>query len=191
MELLMRTKWVLTWLSIFPLDEFSSKWKMVAVIMVTLVTFATSLASFIANLLFFGKFWKINPIDSLFAACAADSFCSTTYVLVAAFFLRHQFSAIFDELSAIYDASKCIASHSSFVYLLNQYINLYFDLDEDTNSKGFLIRANSKSEWLWTIIMKFIGIVLANMMITPIIPLLSSWFETHTFNSGYHSLQMM
>lgn len=108
MQPLDKTKRVLTWLGIFPLNEFSSKREKVAVIVVTLVTFATSLASSVASLLFFMEFWKIDPKDSLFAACGVVAFCSICYILITVFFLRRQISAIFDELLVIYDASKYV-----------------------------------------------------------------------------------
>lgn len=106
MELLVKTKWVLTWLGMFPLDTCSSKQKIIAVVLAALTVLTISSAGSAAHLAFFQKFWTTNPKDSLFAACGVVTFGSNSYVLMVAFSLRHKISAIFDGLSKIYDDSK-------------------------------------------------------------------------------------
>lgn len=107
MEILVKTKWVLTWLAMLPLDKFSSKRKMVAVVLAALAASTISLTCFAAHLAFILKFLKARPTDALFAACGLVAFGSNSYILIAPFFLRHEIRAIFDRLSMIYDASKC------------------------------------------------------------------------------------
>lgn len=96
---------VLIWLCMCSSSEKDSNLlKKIYRIAFALVVFIFNLWVVTAHLAYFWKFWSTKLDESLFALTNATAFSVVMYVMIYAFFSRHQFRRIFKNLSKIYHA---------------------------------------------------------------------------------------
>lgn len=108
MEPLSTTRWVSTWLSMYPAPEDSTEPQKIAYKACGLLVFLGPASFAMATLAFFLKYLSIDLESSLYALFQVLAFTSITYSFVVAFILRKKILLIFDQLSRIYDERKKI-----------------------------------------------------------------------------------
>lgn len=106
MESLSTTKWVMTWLCMYPPSESSSTRKKAAYKVMCAIVFTIDLCSVIVCIAFIWKYMLTDMAASLFALLGAVTFNSSLYSISIAIFMSHHARIIFEKLSAIYEASK-------------------------------------------------------------------------------------
>lgn len=107
MKPLAETEIVMTWLCMLPANESSSMQKKTAKnVVVCVIMFAIDLFSVVACLAFIWRFASTDLNATLFAVLGVATFGASLYAIPIAFFSRHRARSIFNQLSAIYEASK-------------------------------------------------------------------------------------
>lgn len=106
MEPLLTTKWVLTWLSVYPATESTSKFKKMAYTMFTVADYVGHLCGVFSHFAYFLKYLSTNLEDAIFAFMGAITFIGLIYIMAMLSLQRHQISDIFRKLSKIYRLRK-------------------------------------------------------------------------------------
>lgn len=160
MKILPTTKWIMTWLCMYPASELSSTRTKILYNVCGATMFGINLCSVLVCIAFIWKNVATDLLASLFAFLGAVTFGSSLYAIPIAIFSRYQAHSIFEQLSAIYEASKCsyIFIQKSILKLLPAAYNLQnqsiYVPDIDAPGIHFLIQANSISEWIWPLAIK-------------------------------------
>lgn len=97
---------VLMWLCGFPPDESAGKWLKIAYVIFTSSIVMDHLLSLIAGAIFIHKNVSSNFEDTLFSLFHTVGSLSMLYQSVVIVFMRRNLTAIFEELSRIYNESK-------------------------------------------------------------------------------------
>lgn len=191
---------VLTWLCILPADETAGKFKKWICIAFSCSLITTSVCGFISSSAFMLKFWSTNLIDCLYALFQVAANVSALYMMMIAYNLRHKVAALFDRLTEIYYASKKFVKYHwnledpleysqntsmGFAFLSHSWQFVCFNLDSNETSFRFLAKANSESEWIWSIYFKVVmaGVVMDNLF-TCTFSAIVCGMKYDTFNSG-------
>lgn len=104
--MLTTTKKVMTWFSMYPVEETISRRKKVTYIIFSLISFAISISGMTGYLTFTWTFKYVDLGHSLYAFMGASALVPTIYISVFTFFKQHKIKMIFDELEKIYDVSR-------------------------------------------------------------------------------------
>lgn len=97
---------VLTWTSLYPPDENTSKSRKRVYVCIRVSIMTVMFCSFIGFGAFFIKFVSTDLELALMAVTSLCSSSSTLHMLVFSFLARLRIKSIFDSLSDIYDACK-------------------------------------------------------------------------------------
>lgn len=97
---------LLTWLYAFPPDESSIKWKRIVHFVFSSGVLIAHFLSVMAGGTFIFKFVSIDLEEAIFALFHTIAACNMFYQSIVIVLLRHKFTAIFKDLSTIYDKSK-------------------------------------------------------------------------------------
>lgn len=134
MKPLETNKKVLTWLSICPLDK-NANWNQKLVrIAFSFVFIGNQVVAFAGSLTFFLKYVSVDLEQCLYALFQLAAEVSVMYMLTIAFVQRYKITALFDNLSKIYDASK-ICWTSVKVFSKVHFNRLFFNSFPKTRCK--------------------------------------------------------
>lgn len=97
---------VLTWTSLYPPEENTSKSRKQVYVCILVSIMTVMFCSFIGFGTFFIKFVSADLESALTAVTSLCSSSSTLYMLVFSFLTRSRIKSIFDSLSDIYDERK-------------------------------------------------------------------------------------
>lgn len=100
------TQRMLTWFYLLE-DRNSTWWQKFAYIAFNLLHLAFFVVHVLGNMIFASKFLSIDLERSLYAICQFFCYGPLIYMLIVAFMSRHEITALFEELTMIYDASMC------------------------------------------------------------------------------------
>lgn len=114
MEPLKTSRRLLTWLYVVPVEKSSSNWKKWACLMVGVGAYVATMSFLASSMAFFMKFVSIDLEQSLYALFQIGGFSNSAYVITLAYFSHRKIVAIFDNLSAIYNARKNLINYSHF-----------------------------------------------------------------------------
>lgn len=101
-------KRVMVWLSMYPTDQQTSIWRKVAHVIVTILLFTINFTGFVANCTYFWKYLLIDIEGSLLAIMLACGIGGLVYSYAILIIMQHRMYAMYEKLSSIYDASKCL-----------------------------------------------------------------------------------
>lgn len=108
MKPLVTTKRVLTWLCMCPANESTSINMKICHISFAFVVFISNLSYIAAALISFSEFVFVDVERSLYPMMESMEILVVVYGAMVTFPMRQKINAIFDELTAIYDASEYI-----------------------------------------------------------------------------------
>lgn len=94
---------IFTWMSVFPPENGSSKWKRIAYVFVTLALYSQYIVSFFASVSFFREYMTSDPEQVPFALIQCVAFSALFYAVLRTYLLRRQVVVIFGMLTKIYD----------------------------------------------------------------------------------------
>lgn len=97
---------VLTWLSVFPPEEGSTKSQKVAYTAFTLWILGVLVFSFVTSLAYFLKYMHRDFGRSLFVMVQITGVSNMFYIVCITFILRHRITAVYISLCGIYKARK-------------------------------------------------------------------------------------
>ncbi|XP_055305850.1 odorant receptor 4-like [Sitodiplosis mosellana] len=123
---------VLTWLSVCPPDESTSKCQKQVYIICSVLVLVANVIGFVTSVAYVHRFVSIDLEKSLCSMLQICAMGCVSYAYILMFVLRHKVTAFLGHLSQIY----------------KQYAN------EDTFR--YLAEANNKSEWLWKFYFKYL-----------------------------------
>lgn len=106
MEPLSTNQRVLRWLCICPATKNTSESIKWARVLFSWTIFTLNLFAFVLPVLFFVKFISTDLESCLYALFQIPTTGNIVYMTIIAFFLRHKITAVFENLSIIYAASK-------------------------------------------------------------------------------------
>lgn len=109
MDPLKTTKQVLTWLCVYPTDQFTSEWKKMGFVIFSLVCFVLNLNGLAASAAYFLTYVSDDLESALYALFQTDSLTAIAFTHILILLSRREIVAIFENLSKIYDARnyKC------------------------------------------------------------------------------------
>lgn len=102
----MTTKLVLTWLSVCPAAESTSKFKKMAYKSFTVANYVAHLSGFLTYLVYLLKYSSTDLEGSIFAFMAITTYVGMVYITASLSLQRDQISEIFRKLSTIYELRK-------------------------------------------------------------------------------------
>ena len=114
MQPLGTTKRILIALSLYPTNnanDASNKCQISLRTVFPIVLFISTLAGLASEMGFVWKYAATNLDECLFSFMASIMSIGSVYTIIIAFSLRHRIPFIFDNLSAIYEASECELSY--------------------------------------------------------------------------------
>lgn len=99
MKPLQKTKEVLMWLSVFPIDQNGTIKKKTLCITFTTVTIACTLINLLVSFSFAQKFILVDFVSTLYAMLQATCYEAILYSIEITFLTRHQIVVMFEQLS--------------------------------------------------------------------------------------------
>lgn len=105
MEPLPTTKWMLTWMGMFPASKSSSMRMRAFHELFAVMLFCGNLFGVAVLSVYIWQFVKIDLIGSLFTFIGLAAYTASLYTIPIAYYLRHRARKIFVQLAMIYDAS--------------------------------------------------------------------------------------
>lgn len=114
MDVLTTNKKVLTWLSLYKVEENTSNWERIGYILVALMVFLSNFCNLVSSVSFFVGNFSSNLEDALYSCTQINAYLAATYMMIIAFIDRFEISSMLDELLIIYEKSK-FAFESSFI----------------------------------------------------------------------------
>lgn len=97
---------MLACLSMYPVDESSTKWKQTVCIAFPPILVICALCQLASFLTFIVRNIAMDFEECLFTLVVCISFIGIIYTMLTAFYHRHQIPSIFAELTLIYEASE-------------------------------------------------------------------------------------
>ena len=174
MKPLATTQLMMTWLSMCPADESSTKRQKMAHIAYTLAVFIINVICLAASLVFCLEHISIDFDSAIFAFMVCIGEFGLIYFMIVSIQMRHQIAEIFTGLSTIYKSSKfTYRIFGKLKFFLKKKTNKH--LDTDHVGVRYLVRANNDSEWMWTFYFKYVKVSLANLVVTSLLSVLYSY----------------
>lgn len=96
---------IFTWIYLCSPDEAISPWRKIMHFVSFVIVFLGNFTSWAGALAYIISYVSIDLEGSLYAVFQLCAVGSVSYILIAAFFLRFRITAIFKQLTEIYDAS--------------------------------------------------------------------------------------
>lgn len=121
MEPLKTSRRLLAWLYVVPVEKSSSNWKKWACLIVGVGAYVATMSFLASSMAFFMKFVSIDLEQSLYALFQIGGFSNSAYVITFAYFSHRKIVAIFDNLSAIYNARKNLNFFLVFSAILKSF----------------------------------------------------------------------
>lgn len=122
MDPLPTTKWMMEWLCMYPVHQFSNQWWKIAHTIFSALIFFISSCGILVHLAYIWEFKLTDLEGSLFALISFVGNSATLYSSIIAFFLRFRIQGVFRQLSMIYDISKY------FIFSILQMVIDYYEL---------------------------------------------------------------
>lgn len=97
---------VLTWCCVYPPDENTSKWEKLSFKAFAFVIFVSLLSTIAVSVAYIAKFMSTDLGGSLHALFQITAYTGLSYVALNGFILRDKITAIFSQLTQIYNESK-------------------------------------------------------------------------------------
>lgn len=97
---------VLTWMSVLPTDEHTSKWQRVVLKIIPMLLISGILSSLTSSSVFFWKFVSIDLEVSLYALIQVMGQLNMFNIVVVTLLSRHKIQAMFSNLDNIFNAIK-------------------------------------------------------------------------------------
>lgn len=142
MQPMQTSKQVLIYLGLHPDNNESSAWDRMIRRILPVVFVVFTLCAMLSCLSFIIKFSRINMEATLFTAMVTLVYVGLAFIIAFAFVSRSDVASVFEELSEIHQTTAPI------------------------DSIGILARANSTSEWMWSIFFRILPCVFFGMCTT-------------------------
>lgn len=192
---------LLIWFCVIPSDNHTSVWIQLARILFIFSIFIGNFMGTIASLLYFFKFVSFDFEQSLYALLQIGSVSSATYLVVFMLLSRHKITNNLQNLAQIYDQCNYISIFFLwFLFLKDFFTNennvniLIISQDKDEVSFRFITHANSISEKMWQIYLKYgIGGFFVNHITTCALSIAICQLIRHNFDTNhlYHPYKTM
>lgn len=110
MQPLFTIKRILIWLCMCPPQKSTSKWKKRVYLIFAAVVLFSFLFGLMAHSAYIVKFLSTNFPGCLFAFLGVCGFWGVIYIMTTSFIMRQKISRFFENLTEIYESSKCSSS---------------------------------------------------------------------------------
>lgn len=179
MEPLVTARRILTWLSMYPAEKSSNKWKRIVYTAFSLILVVCALCEFVSLLTFILKYISINFEECLFTLVVCIAFINIIYAMITSFFSRHLIPSIFEELTLIHEASE-LCDWSNYIYTAFRLKILRFILNSNADfstvaTDDFLCQADKLCEFIWTVYFKLQIIYIVSVTSAVCASILSCW----------------
>lgn len=188
MQPLVSIRRIMTWLSMCPSDKSSNARQKNSYVACTLALLFFDFVYLSTSLVFCWEFILIDFESSTFAVMIVIGEIGVLYFIISAISMRHQIGGIFKRLSTIYKDSELIfiiAHEKSQSQLQNKNKTQCSIPDENEVDVQCLTRANTTSEWIWTIYLKYVAVSVIGMDMTGVLTVLYCYFTHERLNSDH------
>lgn len=101
---------VLTWLYVYPANESTSRWKIVAYRTCFLAVLFGNIGNLTASAAYFVEYVTTNLEQALYSVAQIACYTGAVHRIGTTYLLRHRIPIVFDGLAKIYDECKYLLS---------------------------------------------------------------------------------
>lgn len=176
---------MMKWLSMCPPEESATSRQRRLYIAYTLAIFFINVVAFSASVTYCLKLFSIDFDGTMFAFMCVIADFALIYFMITAIRKRHQIGDTFASLSIIYENSKFNSISLNKLQKFSMKKSQRSMTDEYEVNFQYLTQANNISEWMWTICFKYLAVILAGFVITPLLSVLYYYLIEGCFNTDH------